>query len=75
MAVTCCPEPNRVRSEATQIVIDACIREITIELRLQYDLAKCLDSGPLKRTTLNLLESSLYTYRWISAKGGHRHHV
>jgi hypothetical protein len=44
------------------------MRAIIRELHEQHELAKRLDTGPFRRTTLKLLESSLYAYYFISTK-------
>lgn len=48
--------------------VEICARAVICELREQHELAKRLDDGPLRRVTLNLLESSLYAYRFVNTK-------
>lgn len=48
--------------------VETCVRVVICELREQHELAKRLDDGPLRRVTLNLLESSLYAYRFVSTR-------
>ena len=48
--------------------VEFCLSSILVDLRMQHELAKRLDAGPLRRPTLRLLECSLETYRVISGK-------